>query len=460
MATVTRENIGLLNDKITVKVNQEDYLPNFDKAVKQFSKTANIPGFRKGMVPAGMVKKMHGQAIFTDEVIKAVEAKLGNYMQEEKLDIFGQPIPLERTANDFDFNTPSEYSFNFEIGLKPAIEVTPLENGKTNLTRYKIKVSDKMVDEEVERMQLKGGNITDGDTITDGENVVNVTFEETDANGNVIEGGIKKDNSLLVKYFSPAIVEKLKGKKTGDSIVFQLESSFDAERLAYILKDLGLDADDAAAAKKYFKLDITKVQVIEKKELNEAFFKEVYPNDNLVTVEDFRNKLKSEIETYWAQESRNTLHNELFEILVHETPIDLPKAFLKRWLQVGGEKPKTADEAEREYPNFDHQLRWTLISDKLIRDNNMEVSFEELKEAAKTKLLGHFGGAAVAGAEWLDSYLDNLLRDEKFVDQTYREMITQKLFDYAETKVNIKEEEISAEEFVKLPNKHHHHHEH
>jgi trigger factor len=141
---------------------------------------------------------------------------------------------------------------------------------------------------------------------------------------------------------------------------------------------------------------------------------------------------------------------------VHETPIELPKDFLKRWLQKGGEKPKTAEEAEHEYPNFDHQLRWTLISDKLIRDNSLEVSFEELKESARAKITGYYG---IGGeqAEWLDSYLDRLLQDEKYVDQTYREMITQKLFDWAETKVNVKEEEITAEEFVKLPHKHHHH---
>lgn len=142
---------------------------------------------------------------------------------------------------------------------------------------------------------------------------------------------------------------------------------------------------------------------------------------------------------------------------MHETPIDLPKDFLKRWLQVGGEKPKTAEEAEKEFPSFDHQLRWTLISDKLVKENKLEVSFEELKENAKQKVLGYYGGAAADGAEWLDSYLDRLLQDEKFVDQTYREMITAKLFDWAEAKVNVKEEEIKAEDFVNLPHKHHHH---
>jgi len=459
MATVTRENIGLLNDKITVKVSQEDYLPNFDKAVKQFSKAANIPGFRKGMVPAGMVKKMHGQALFADEVLKTVERELTGYLQNQKLELFAPPLSLEKESKNLDFNKPEEYAFDFEVGLKPSFDVTPLESGKTNLTRYKIKATDAEVEEEVKRMQIKGGKMTDPETIDNEDNVLNVEFEESDAQGNVIEGGIKKDNSLLLKYFSASLQEQLKGKKAGDTVVFQLAPSFDAERLGWILKDLGFDEKDEAAAQKYFKLTITKVGLIEKRELNEEFFKEIYPNENITTEEAFRAKLKEEIEKYWDSESRNRLHNDLFETLVHETSMELPKDFLKRWLQTGSEKPKTAEEAEKEYPNFDHQLRWTLISDKLIRENKLEVSFEELREGAKQKLLGYYGGAGAAldGADWLDSYLDRLMQDEKFIDQTYREMVTQKLFEWAETKVDLKEEEITAEEFAKLPHKHHHH---
>ncbi|HVI46975.1 MAG TPA: trigger factor [Chitinophaga sp.] len=457
MATVTRENIGLLNDKITVKVSQEDYLPNFDKAVKQFSKSANIPGFRKGMVPAGMIRKMHGPAIFGDEVLKTVEKELMGYVQNEKLDIFGQPISLEKTAKNLDFNDPQEYAFEFEIGLKPTFAVTPLENDKTTLTKYNVTVTEEMVNDEIQRLQLKGGKTSEPETITSEDNVITVTFEEADAKGNIVEGGIKKETALLVKYFTPAVQSELQGKKIGDNIVLQLATSFDEQRLNWVMRDLGLDATNKEAANKYFNLAITKVTLIEKRELNEEFFKEVYPADEITTEEAFRAKLKEEIGKYWNQESRNHLHNDLFEVLVHETPIDLPKDFLKRWLQIGGEKPKTAEEAEKEFPSFDHQLRWTLISDKLVRENNLEVPFEELRESAKQKVLGYYGAAASDGAEWLDSYLDRLLQDEKFVDQTYREMITAKLFDWAETKVKVKEEEIKAEDFVNLPHKHHHH---
>ncbi|RAJ04218.1 trigger factor [Chitinophaga skermanii] len=452
MATVTRENIGLLNDKITVKVSQEDYLPNFEKSLKQFSKSANIPGFRKGMVPVGMVKKMHGQAILTDEVLKSVEKGLMDYIQNEKLEIFGQPISLEQSAKDIDLNAPAEYDFAFEIGLKPTFDITPL-NGGTTLTKYNVKVTDAMVNEEVNRLQLKGGKAEEVETVSSEDDVLNVSFEAADAKGVVAEGAEKKETSVLLKYFTPAIQDQLKGKKVGESISFQLSAAFDQERQAFILKDLKLGEE---AVNEYFVLTITKINHIAKRELNEEFFNEVYPNMGVTTEEAFRAKLQEEVEKYWSMEAKNSMHNDLFETLVHETPIELPKEFLKRWLQTGGEKPKTAEEAEKEYPNFDHQLRWTLISDKLIRDNKIEVSFEELKENAKQRIMGYFGGAAEQ-AEWIDSYIDRMLQDEKFVDQTYREMITTKLFDFAETKVNVKEEDITAEDFVKLPHKHHHH---
>ena len=454
MATVTRENIGLLNDKITVKVSQEDYLPNFEKAVKHFSKTANIPGFRKGQVPAGMIKKMSGQALFADEVLKTVEKELMGYIQTEKLEIFAQPLSLENEPKNFDYNTPAEFDFAFEVGLKPAFDVDPLL-AKTSLTRYSVSVTDEIVDQELDRLQLKGGKSSEPETVTSENNVLNLEFIETDSKGNIAEGAEKKENSLLVKTFSAAAQEKLMGKKVGDTIVFQLSKAFDKDRIEYITKDLGL-ANDKDAAKKYFQLTITKLTLIEKRELNEEFFNEVYPGQNIATAEAFREKLREEIGKYWKQEATNHLHNDLFETLVHETPIELPKDFLKRWLQKGGENPKTEAEAEQEYPNFDHQLRWTLISDKLIRDNKIDVSFDELKDNARTKLMSYYGLGGDQ-AEWMDSYLERLLQDEKYVDQTYRELITQKLFDWAETKVKVKEEEITAEDFVKLPHKHHHH---
>ncbi|MGE5105972.1 MAG: trigger factor, partial [Sphingobacteriales bacterium] len=176
MATVTRENLSLLTDKLSVKVSKEDYFPSFEKALKQYAKVANIPGFRKGMVPAGMVKKMHGPAIFTDEVLKSVEKGLNDFMVKEQLDIFAQPLPLESDATKISMDSPVEYTFNFEIGLKPSFEVDAFK--KSKLTRYKITVTDDMVQSEVDRLVMRHGKMTEPETVTNDENVLNVKFEE------------------------------------------------------------------------------------------------------------------------------------------------------------------------------------------------------------------------------------------------------------------------------------------
>ena len=154
MATVTRENIGLLHDKLTVKLNKEDYAPSFEKKLKEYSKTANIPGFRKGMVPIGMVKKMYGSSIFTDEVLKTVEKELYTWLNAEKPEIFGQPLPLNNDLRGLDMNNPVDVDFSFEIGVKP--EYTLADIAKAKVTLHKVKATDAMVDEEIARMQVKG----------------------------------------------------------------------------------------------------------------------------------------------------------------------------------------------------------------------------------------------------------------------------------------------------------------
>jgi trigger factor len=455
MASVARENIGLLNDKIVVKLTKEDYLPAFEKKVKEYSKTANIPGFRKGMVPTGMVKKMYGPAIYTDEVLRTVEKELYAYLQQENPDIFAQPMALENAAPKLDFANPAEYEFGFEIGLKPSFELAPLKKAK--LTLHKVKVTDEMVEEEVNRMQIKGGKMTEPEEVNNEENVLNVHFTESDKEGNPVEGGISKENSVIVKYFSPALQKQLMGKKKDDTVVFQLSKSFEKDKLDMMLHDLGLDKEDKDAAKKYFKLTIVKIGLVDKRELNEEFFKEVFPGADITTEEAFRAKLREEIEQFWASQSRNQLHDQLYHYFIDETTMEFPATFLKRWLQTGGEKPKTAEEAEAEFPFFSNQLKWTLISDKIIKDNSLQVTADDVKASMKEEVLRYFGGASLGEDQsWLDSYVDRMMKDEKHVDTTYRRLITDKLFQWAEAQVSPKEKEVTGEELNGMMHNHHH----
>ena len=454
MASVTKENLGNLHDKLSVKVSKEDYLPSFEKAIKDYSKKANIPGFRKGMVPAGMVKKMYGASIFYDEVIKSVEKELKNYLVNEKPEIFAQPLPIENDLRKLDMNNPAEYDFPFEIGLKPEVSLDSLSTAKT--TFYKVKATPEMVNEEVEKLVTKNGELKDVETVSAPENVLNVLFEESDVEGNVVPEGISKDNSILLKYFSEEYQQKLQDKKVGDSIVLQLKDAFPEKEREWILSDLGLDKEDASSLDKYFKMSITKIGLVEKKELNEEFFNQVFPGKDLKTEEDFRKILEEEIQKQWDAAGHNQVQDQIYHILI-ETPIEFPVSFLKRWLEIGTEKQKTIEEVEAEYPQFENQLKWTLISDKIIKENNLDVSEEELRNNMKKEIMSYFGQMNLGeDASWLESYIDRMMKDEKQVDSSYRRLITEKLFNWLETQVTPEEKEITSEEFLKMQEHHHH----
>lgn len=455
MATVVRENIGLLNDKLTVKIEKQDYLSSFEKKVKEYSKTANIPGFRKGMVPAGMIKKMYGSSIFSDEILRTVEKELYTYLNNEKPEIFAQPLPLQNNMKSMDFNNPADYEFGFEMGLKPSFEIADVT--KANLTRYAVEVTETMIDEEINRLRIKGGKMTEPETIDNPENVLNVLFNESDEKGITSEGGISKENSVLLKYFTPAIQKELMGKKKGDSILLQLEKSFEGDKLEMMLQDLGFEKQDTEAPKKYFNIEVIKVGLAEKRQLNEDFFNEIYPGKNINTEEELRNSLRQEIQQYWDAQSRNQLHDQLYHYLIDETKMAFPETFLKRWLQTGGEQQKTAEQAENEFPAFSNQLRWTLISDRLIRENKLDVSDTELREHMQNEVMRYFGTMNLGeDMSWLDSYMDRMMKDEKQVDAAYRRLITEKLFGFVEAQTNAKEKKVSAEELTAKQHNHHH----
>ena len=457
MATVTKENIGLLNEKLTLKLEKTDYLPTFEKSLKDYSKKANIPGFRKGMVPAGLIKKMYGPSLFTDEVLRTVDRELVKYLEEEKLDIFAQPLPVEMDIRQLDVNNPADYTFHFEIGMKPEFALADLSKAKT--IRYKVKITDEMINNEITRLQNRYGNMQDENTVNTEENVLNVIFAEVDENGNEIEGGVKKDNSLLVKYFKEDFRNNLLSKNINDYVIAQLDNAFAEKELDFILSDLGLDKNDPAAGQKHFKIQITKIGLLEKKELNEEFFKQLYPNDEVKTEADFRNKVTEEIQAHWDNQARNQLQHMAYHELLDGTTIDFPESFLKKWMQTQGEEKKTEEDAEKEFPTFKNQLKWTLISDKIVRENNIEVKPEEIKAFAKQQLFGYMN-MPIGGDDqpWVDNYIDKMMKDRKYIEDAYNRIQSQKIFEWAETQVKPTEKEIAMEDFVKLQEEHQHQH--
>ncbi|RYE23918.1 MAG: trigger factor [Sphingobacteriales bacterium] len=459
MATVTRENLGTLHDKITVKLAKEDYMPSFEKSLKHYAKSANVPGFRKGMVPAGMVRKMYGQSLFSDEVVRTASSKLEEYLKSEQLAIFAQPMIMR---NDqpirLDMNAPEEVDFAFEVGLKPEFNIEAVDS-KTTLPKYKVAVADKMVEDEVERIKRRYGKAEDQDAVSNKDNIVYAKYEMCDADGNVAaDPQMVEDTALLEKY--PAkLQDMLMGKKAEDTLVIRPADICTEEELAGFMKDPLKKTTEEA--NEYYKLTLTKVAQLIPSELNAELFAQVFPNTEVKDEAEFKALIKQELGKEYNRISNERLQNEMYELLVHNTKLNLPVNFLKRWMKEGGEQAKSEAEVEKEFPGFDHQLRWTLISDKLIQDNNINVTREDVMEDIKTRVLAYFGMPSEEDATWLDSYMAKVMKDDKTVDETYRRLLFDKLFQTLESKFNIEEKEVAEEEFFKLPDAHAaHHHQH
>ena len=406
MATVNRENIGVLTDKVVVKVSKEDYLPSFEKAIKNYSKQANIPGFRKGMVPAGMIKKMYGTSVFADEVIKSVEKGLTDYISAEQLEIFAQPLPLEENSQpQLDMNNPAEYSFAFEIGLKQDFKLADLASEP--LTSYKVTVSDAMVDEAIESVRIKPA--------VKAEDTAGPTAETT----------------------ANAAGEKEEQAPAADAP----EDTSDQSREA--------SAEEEKPAEKY--------------ELNEEFFKQIFPDKEITTEDDFRAEVRAQLQAQWDNQSKNQLMDQVYHTLLDHTQIEFPKDFLRRWMKSGMEKPKTDEEIEKEFPTFVNQLKWTLITDKVAKDNNIDVSPEEIADYARHQPFGYMRGMGGSFEDmmqqpWVTEYVNKMMQDRKFVEDSYHRIRTDKVFSWAESQVKPVEQAISREEFDKMQAEHHHHH--
>ncbi len=457
MATVTKENSGVSTEKISIQLNKEDYYPEFEKSLKTYSKSATLPGFRKGMVPMGHVKKMFGQEVYRDQVVKSVEKQLTDFLQKENIRFFGQPLPTAANTETFlqlDMNNPAEYNFEFEVGVRPDFKVADLAGAK--IEKAKIKADENFLNEEIERLRKRHGVVTEPETITRDEDILNLSFYELDENGQHKEGVEKHENSLLLKYFSEAVRPQLNGLKVGDKLTIDLNEAFDAEEKDWVINDLKLEKGLETYPK--YEIVIDKIGFMEPANLDNSFFEVVYPGKGIEDEAAFRAQLGSEIETHFGNEAQTQVNDNIYHYLMDNTAIAFPEEFLRRWIKEGGEEAKTAEEVEKEFPSFINSLKWTLISNNLAEEAKVQVTDDDLRAHAKAQMMQYMGVNALDETPpWLESYVDRMMQDEKFTERAYHDILGRKVFDYANTQVkNFEEKEMSWEDFQKT--RHHHHH--
>lgn len=450
MATVTRSSIGNLHDKVTVSISKDDYYGAFDKALKNASKNVNIPGFRKGNVPAGMIKKMYGKSILLDEILRTANKELEDYLQAEKPSIFAQPLALPIDGFDAELDNLKDYTFEFEIGLKPTFEL-PIIKQKGAVTKYNIKIEDSLIDAEVENIQKRAGSIEEITALEDANDIAYIDY--------TTEGLDKVEDVVSFDKLPKIIEEAFKGKSAGEIVNFQPAKDLSEAELTDFSKTVVKRAVDTFNEETTYTATLTKVGRVQARALDASLFEDVFPNQNVTTEADFREKLAAEVAKEGNRITNERLQNDIFETLIHETKIELPTEFLKNWIKRGGEKIKTDEEVAAEYPGFEHQLIWTIISDKLIQEYGIKVEYDEVIAEMKSRVLAYFGvQEGDDEPEWLAGYMDKMVKDQNTLDETYRRLLFDRLFTKIAENMELAEEEVTGEEFSKIPNKYHHQH--
>ncbi|HLS70681.1 MAG TPA: trigger factor [Chitinophagaceae bacterium] len=441
MATVTRESLGNLHEKISVKVSKEDYMNAFNSSIKKLGKSVNIPGFRKGNVPKNMVQKMYGKSVFMDEVFKAVNVELDTYMREQELRIFGQPMVIDaQNPETFDFKNPSEYTFDFEVGLMPEVEI---DLKKQEVEKLKIAISDSMIDEEEDNLRKRAGELVEKDALEEETDAVYIDYFLADQEN---EEALNED-VLEFSMLPEALKKELKGKGAGFEMEFVPSELLEEDEVESFVSSSLKMKEEGAADKKY-KLVLKKAASLKVADLNEEFFEKVFPNAEIKDEEAFRARLKEEMQKETNRLERDYLQNLVYEALLENTEIEFPEAFLKRWLKESeGEEVKSDDEIEEKFPAFIKDLKWSLITDHFIKEYKVEVHKEEVENQVRMNAMQSLGVYNMEAAPWMESFIENMLSNEETLNQTYRQILIGRMFDALIPELKIKEKEVSLEDF-------------
>lgn len=434
---ITRENIDELNAVVKVDIAREDYAGKVDRILKDYRKNANIPGFRKGHVPMGMVKKQYGKAVLVDEVNKLLQDSLNKYLTEEKLDVLGNPIPKEQENFDWD---NENYSFEFELGLAPEFEVN-LDLEKP-VTKYNIVADEKMVNDQIENIQKQYGKLKSKEVAEEGDSVTGTFRNE--------EEDIENETTIeLENIKGKRNLNKFVGSKVGDNITLKTKGLFEDDHA--LINHLKIEPDKAHDLDIEVEFTISEINERELADLDQELFDKLFGKDKVKSVTELKEKIKEDAAKQFQQQSDQQLMNDITEALIEATDFELPKDFLQKWIQTVGEEPMTEEEAKEEYEKSEKGLRYQLIEGKVVNDNNLNVDFEDLKAFTSEKIrqqMAQFGQTDPSQKE-LDDIAARILSNQDEVKRLSEQLMNEKLLEFYKENMNFDEKEVTYEEFVK-----------
>lgn len=446
---ISQERIDNLNAVVKININPADYQPRIEKAIKEQAKKAKIPGFRPGMVPASHVKRMYGKSILVEEINKMLSDTLNKYLEDEKLEVLGQPLPKrEDDGKEYNWDFADDFEFNYEIGLAPEFNID--FTSKDQLTQYVIKVDEETLASRIKNIRRGYGKMTNPDVSAD-DDVLYSELTQLSPDGSVFEDGITNTASVrLDQIKDEAIKASLIGLKKGDEITLDVQKAFDndAAKVAGILK---IDEETAADLKSNFKLTVKNVNRLDESDLNQEFFDKLFGEGTVTTEEGFRDKITEELEGMMMQDSERKLQNDIYNYSLDKVTFELPDEFLKRWLKATNEK-LSDEELEGGYNDFAKNLKWTLIANKIVKENNIDIKYDEVFGYAKQSLDQQFRAYSQQSIpeEQLAQYTVQYLQEKENANKIFEEVKAVKVFDYIKSVITLDKKEILFTDFNKL----------
>ena len=433
---------------IKIKLTEGDYQPNVEEKVRDYSRKANIKGFRQGKVPAGVIKKMFGKSILVDEINHVLNHKLSDYIKENNLKILGEPLPDQEKSRNIDWDTQKDFEFEYQVGMVDdfSYEVSK----KVKVKSFPIEVDSKVIDETIADVKKRFGKATYPEVSELGDNL----FGELRSADN---DTYKKEYTLLpIDKVVATEQKKFAGLKKDDEVEFVISKTFTDQDVIQQL--LGENANADVNGKFFFK--VNSINRSEPAELNQELFDRVFGKDNVTTEEEFIAKVKETIGENYKRESEHFLDHHIEDFFIANTNINLPDDFLKNWLKVSSQGKIDDTVLEKEFSEYKRGLKWDLVKNRIADDNKLSVEQEEVKAKARELIINQFGGQAFADqiADRLDGIADNYLQHENGQNfmKLYNQLRNDKIMKFIKENITIEEKNVSVDEFKKITQEHTH----
>ncbi|MFW5793146.1 MAG: trigger factor [Bacteroidota bacterium] len=446
---IVQEKKSELEAVIKIHLTEEDYKDKIEKSLKEMQKTAKVAGFRPGKVPMGMIRKMYEKSIKADEVNKLLVDSVYDYVKEQKLDILGSPLPNIEDVAAIDWDKQTEFDVSYDIGLAPKVDFEL--NDKLKVEFHKVKPTKKILDNQILEIRKRYGKMITPE-VSEKDDVLFGEFIEMENQETEKEKGIRNKTNLFIQYLKEdeQVRDSFIGVKTGDFRVFEpLKATGSDTETATML---GVKKEELDNISPLFKFVVEKVSRIEPAELNEEFYNKVAPDQEIKDEAAFKKFVSEQIEKQYQFDADKHFKNEAMKIILDKVKLPIPEEFIKRWLYENNKDKMTKEEVERDFPNYADSFRWQLIENQIIKDNNIEVTQEEVKEHLRDYMkmqLKQYGHENPEDSV-VDDFVNKIIGQEEEVKKVYERLFEDKILELFKSKLKLKEVEINFDDFVKL----------